>query len=208
MPPIRSWIVSPETPPPSRLPEEWLEAVLRLAKLGEIAEKTKLPEAEDVVRLLLTLYTLRDRDDIEPDDVLGDAEEDSKAATGDAVDWQEVRQRVRELLSYTHSVGVTAKALDVRNEHERRFCEARVLTDVRPVFATNVRETPDAFILMHKLRIAYHQGRTIRSIYIAMDADDIQSLRDVLDRATAKEDTLGTLAEKSDVPVLRTRSSG
>jgi hypothetical protein len=172
-----------------------------------VAEKIPtLPKHElrDLVRVLATLYTVRDREQADPAAFLTDIERAAKETRrdelGDKVDWTIARTRLGELLSNNHSLGVTAKAVDVLREHERVFCDARILTDVRPVFAADVHQTPDATVLIHELRIAYHESGDLKAIYVAMDSSDVRSLRDALERAVAKEATLEKL---SKVPMLR-----
>jgi len=165
----------------------------------------------DVVRLLAMLYRVRDREQVSPEEFLSEVERAAKETgradlTETSIDWHDVRQRVAELLSHTQSLGVTAKALDVLTEHERVFCDARVLTDIRPVFAPDVNQAPDALLLVHELRLSFHHGDEVEAIFIAMDSTDLRALRDVLERASKKEASLEALAGKTDVPVLKATS--
>lgn len=86
---------------------------------------------------------------------------------------------------------VVSKAFDLATEDERTFCHARILTDLRPVFGTRVEEGPKGMVVVHVLKIDYHAGSPAHhQFYLALDADGLQELRKVIDRAEAKARTL------------------
>jgi hypothetical protein len=181
-----------------------------------VAEKMEFSsgEAFELVRVLANMYTVRDRERVAPAEFLNEVERAAKETEKPELldppgGWAAARERIGELLSHTHSLGVTAKAHDVLQEHERLFCDARVLTDFRPVFAADIGQTPDALVLVHDLRISYHeQDGTLKTVFIAMDSDSVEELRQVLDRASSKEATLERLAAGTSVPVLKSKSHG
>lgn len=98
------------------------------------------------------------------------------------------------------SIGAKARAL--MQEHERTFCRARILTDIRPVFGPEVRESPKAVVVVHTLRISYHEGLELKDFYVALDSDDIETLRELLDRANSKAKSLESVTEAARVPTL------
>lgn len=112
----------------------------------------------------------------------------------------QLKERLQTLLDLP-AVTITAKASILLNEAERRFHDARVVTDVRPIFKDGVEDAPVAAIILHNLRIRYHHdvdGR-LDDIYVSLDVGDVQELRDVLDRASAKVKSLGTVLKESGV---------
>jgi hypothetical protein len=97
------------------------------------------------------------------------------------------RHRLLRVLSID-SLNVASKAGLLQNEFERDFCEARILTDVRPIFGEDVNTPPAAMIISHTLKISFHEGggRRVNEVYFCMGSRDIAQLRSVLDRAEAK----------------------
>lgn len=86
---------------------------------------------------------------------------------------------------------LVSKTYDLATEDERTFCDARILTDLRPVFGTQVEDGPQAMVVVHLLKLAYHQGSEHHNqFYVALDDDDLQTLKKLLDRAEAKAKTL------------------
>lgn len=88
-------------------------------------------------------------------------------------------------------LNVSAKAIDLQTEDERVFCDARILTDLRPVFGSDSAATPEGLTIVHILKLGYDQGgERHRDFYVALNADDLQTLRKVIDRAEAKAKSL------------------
>ena len=91
-----------------------------------------------------------------------------------------------------------AKAVLLQLEYERRYHEARILTDARPVFGADPSHPPKAAILTHNLRLAYHDSSNeIQEFYIAMDSIDLSEFIQVLMRAQEKERTLSAYFDAS-----------
>ncbi len=118
----------------------------------------------------------------------------------------EFRKHLEELLSLDESLGVTTRALGVMVEHEHVWQSGRILTDLRPVFGADATEAPKAAVLIHNLRIAYRDGAHIKEFFVALDTEDLDQLRRVLERAFDKEASLRQLAAKIALPCLRTKA--
>lgn len=111
------------------------------------------------------------------------------------------RNAVNSVLS-VKSLEVTTKANEVFIEHEHVFHEARIVTDIRPVFLNdesgNPRATEDA-VVIHMLKIEYGQDANTKSFYVALDSRDLVDLRNSVDRAIAKEDICKDSLEKAEI---------
>ncbi len=115
-------------------------------------------------------------------------------------DWNRFKEYLKRILSFEDSLGVAAKAMDVMREHEHTYCEARVLTDIRPVFKSNVEDRPAAGVIIHILRLRYHEGEATKEFFVALDSEDVVDLLRILRRAQAKENTLKGLLAESAIP--------
>jgi hypothetical protein len=93
------------------------------------------------------------------------------------------------------------KAMGVAADQDHIFLHARILTDIRPVF-NNKGDSVDAAVIVHNLRIHYGQDSDHRDFYVALDTNDIQSLREALDRADTKAKCLQGLLKTSGVSYL------
>jgi len=101
------------------------------------------------------------------------------------------------------TLSMISKARGIHTDHENTFCSARILTDMRPVFDVDVAEEPAGFVIAHMLKLGYHHGGAHKTIHIAMDKMDIDTMILVLERARAKADTLAkVIATKAGFTIL------
>jgi hypothetical protein len=93
--------------------------------------------------------------------------------------------------------GLISKIDDLRTESERVFCHARIVTDLRPVFGSDVEKGPMAVLVTHNLKIAYHgaSGSGDHEFYVSLDTGDLGELKDVILRAEAKARTLRPIVD-------------
>lgn len=148
-------------------------------------------EVERAFDSLCSLYQGRTYFEVEPNTFLSDLEGTLKQKPGWAsIDWAQFRKRLEKLFN-VEALSLSAKAIVLQLEYERRYHEARVLTDARPVFGADPSIPPKAAVLTHNLRLAYHDNSNeIREFYIALDSIDLSEFIKVLIRAQEKEQTL------------------
>jgi hypothetical protein len=103
--------------------------------------------------------------------------------------------RLAELLAADSFNILSLKAKELQLQAERLFCEARVLTDVRPVFGEKAGDPPTAMVVIHTLKIVFHEALTHKEFYLALDAEDIASLKKTLERAEDKARSLKALLD-------------
>lgn len=111
------------------------------------------------------------------------------------------KDRLVKLLN-VKGVGIAAKAVDLQTDDERTFCGVRILTDLRPVFGSNIADGPEGMVIVHLLKLGYHQTGIDRHVnfYVSLDSDDLKMLRKVIDRAEQKANALK--ATMSRLPYL------
>lgn len=152
----------------------------------------------EIVKALFSLYVVRAQSEVSLNRFAADimealqeidlppnirSEDDVAAKTRRAL------QRVLEI----EPLNLVSKAIGLQGEHARTFCDARVLTDLRPVFSSDPAASPVGMVITHTLKVEYHEGGDHREFFIALDADDIKTLSEVLARAGAKAASLDGL---------------
>jgi hypothetical protein len=174
----------------------------------KIAERITPPDKTTLNAILRTsffFYNLKEKAEVSAKE-LGEAVATSPIVANSSEFSEENRKRLQDrlvlLLSLDHSLGVTSKAVDVMTEHERTFCSARIISDIRPVFTDDPEEASGA-VVIHNLQIGYHQGGEHHECYFALDSDDISELKKVIDRAEKKTVALVSILRKSGVPYLK-----
>ena len=113
---------------------------------------------------------------------------------------------LRYLLDPNGSLAISAKASELRSEHQRVLCtgNCRVLTDLRPVFLEDVKQGPKAVFIQHILKLDYHDdsGRDAKEFFVALDEGDLRRLKSLIDRAIAKGNSLRGAAQIDGAVIL------
>jgi len=128
--------------------------------------------------------------------------EGMKPADGD---WSAFKTRAATLIDASGPVQITVKARDLIREHQHTFCRAntRVVTDMRPVFSAGELDVPAGVAIVHTLKLAYHlNGGEDKEFFVAMDADEIHHLMDLLLRAIDKETLLSKTVQKAGMNLI------
>ena len=116
------------------------------------------------------------------------------------------RERMIRLLSLGSVLGTTAKALDVMLQHERLYCRARVLTDLRPIFPFGSEGGPVGFVITHDLVIRYHGegegNQSHRTFHLSLSREDIDDLMGVLEQAKHKESSIKAALIANALPIM------
>lgn len=135
----------------------------------------------------------------------------SPAEIGDAVGASEdleLTDSLREILSERikdslelPSARIAARAAVAVTSYERTFYSARILTDLRPIFANDATDPPLAATVSHALRIDYAKTANPKSIYLTLDEDDLKTLEKQVQRALEKTQTLKSLLDSIGLPL-------
>jgi hypothetical protein len=119
-------------------------------------------------------------------------------------EWTKLRRFLLSALSCERSLGTAAKAGPVQTDHDHIFCEARILTDLRPIYHVEVSEDPTAATVIHMLKITHRDNYSHRyDTFFALDSNDLAALQQTIKRATQKEETLRNIMKDTGVVVLK-----
>ena len=103
--------------------------------------------------------------------------------------WEKLNGDIAAILS-SGGLVLLAKSLDLMQGNARVFTKARILTDVRPVFGDDVTRPPLDGVVIHTLKLSFYSNDNEEDFHMALDRGDLLKLREVIDRALAKETTL------------------
>jgi hypothetical protein len=183
--------------------EDW-----QLRRNGSTFSVEEVPDEdlETLIGTLRTLYQVRAYSDLPLQDFV-DQLVNAMATSGIAdlnvpiEERAEFVNRMLKLLSFD-SLSVPAKAYWLERDREHLFHEARILTDLRPVFSADPKAGPVGFAVLHTLKVVYHSGNEHKELYLAIDTGDIENVRSVLDRALNKGTSLDTLMNEKGIKKL------
>jgi len=113
----------------------------------------------------------------------------------------ESKQRLQELLNI-EPLRIASKAFTIFTDYQCTLFGSKVLTDVRYVFRANPEEEPYGAVIVHLLKLSYHESGGHKEFFVAMDDDDVATLQDVLKRATTKAASLRAKLDASNTRYL------
>lgn len=175
------------------------------AELPQIVGLTHA-EVEEILGTLFSLYRVRANADVTNEQFITDVcdfmlsvERGEHRLPQTAI--SAFSERLRKFLSID-DLTRAAKAMVLRYEHEHPLCRVRILTDARPLFAEDASKSPEAAVIFHLLKIAYHDPDQIREIFFALDETDLADLKNAITRAESKAGSLRKLLESAGVKVI------
>ncbi len=177
-----------------------------LAKAIAAELKTaSIEQPETAAAALVALHMTRARSDVPLADFVADliatlAQDEPEALSGERGD--RARQQLSRLLSF-EPLSTASKALGLLVDQERLFTDARILTDARPIYGIDPGAKPVGVVINQTLRITYLQDDKRVDFYIALDSEDISKLKQVLNRAEIKAESLKEVFQTSNIPIVR-----
>jgi hypothetical protein len=174
-----------------------------LSTVAEQVSALKREEAEDIVATLYSLYVYRADADTSLDGFVSELISAMRASGDGALivseqEENEFRQKIGRLLSVSRSA-VISKAEQLQSDYAKTFYDAKILTDIRPIFA-KPEEIPVGAVVTHTLKIEYHEDGEHKAVYLALDAADLQQMKKVLQRADSKVSSLRLLLKNAGLP--------
>jgi hypothetical protein len=156
---------------------------------------TKTSEAEHIVRLLITLYSLRRQRDLSVQELLdgltrGIRTADVKWTDVEISEWEELLPNLHDLLSMS-TIWTIVKALDLSYDYANLFQSAKILTDIRPIFSEDA-STIDGSVVSFTLRLYFDSLEGSKSLSIALNHKDVKKLQKNCERAIKKAETAKT----------------
>ena len=155
-----------------------------------------------IVESLTSLYRVRVRSERSvskvAQDITGATREFVKGLTA------QFEERISALLALDAFNVASVKASELRADREKIYCDARILTDIRPVFEEVVGTLPSAAIILHTLKIGFHDSNSAshKELFVALDSKDIADIKKVLERAEEKERSLRSVLDAAKLRLI------
>jgi hypothetical protein len=160
-----------------------------------------------IVVALLALYSVRAVSEAGTEEFVADVSRAMKrsrhpelALTNPDIE-SRFQERITRLLGLS-TLRTASKAVFLQHEHEHALCTARIFTDARPVYAEDPTSPPSAVVIMHMLKLVYHEGREVKEFHVALDKADLVTLKSLLNRAESKAASLRVVFDKEKIAVI------
>ena len=161
--------------------------------IAHVAGRVQTIPIDDIPRAIeaiLALYRVREFMEVGADEFLLDLVDSIPGI--DSEDAVRARGIFARLLGI-ESLRAFSKGLKLQREGERLYCEAKIFTDVRPVFSNDIAAPPRSAVITHTLKFSYHEGVVHNDFFVMLDGEDLEALRVVIERAQEKSATLRSM---------------
>jgi hypothetical protein len=188
----------------SRAPSSFVRTRELVAWIASEIKDISSAELGKLINTLTSLYRLRSRQhEVSIDKLANDVTVAARDIPGFKVgEGADLAGRLGALLALNSLNTIALKAGELQRESERRYCDSRVITDVRPVFGDSLDDSP-AMIIVHMLKLGYHDSTPgHKDIYVSLDAADIVELKRTLQRAEEKAQKLKGMLEEAKLPPI------
>jgi hypothetical protein len=163
-------------------------------------------EVEDIVQTLMSFSFLRDRVRVSTEEFVDDlveAAEEQELADPDIFDDKRdlFRDRLISLLD-SKALVTAARARAVLVDHEHDLCDVDLFTDIRPVFQSDEDTTASGAVIVHTLKLSYHQNNRIKEFYVTMDTQDLDRLSRLIERTKSKAEGLKAVVKVTNLSYI------
>jgi hypothetical protein len=180
-----------------------------IATVSERVPNVARNDVDDILRALYSLYVYRhDSEGSLPTFV-------SELTTAMGVSGKELALTEDEKARFQVTISkllnidalrIASKAEALRQDYPCTFYDAKIITDVRPVFA-EPEDRPVGAAITHTLKIIYHEGTEHKEFFVAMDATDLDKMKGLVHRAVTKATSLALLIKSANLTDLSKEKS-
>lgn len=165
-------------------------------------------DVDRIIDTLLSLYALQSSMSLETLDFVDtvsramDASGIEELVFGGDEERELFKSQLAPLLEID-SLSIATKANDLLYEDKHAVRgSTRVITDVRPVFRVDPEDDPAAALIVHTLKVSYHDGGRIEDFLVTLDTEQIKELTDALKRADLKAESIKRMLAGTKVPFI------
>jgi len=181
-----------------------IETADHMAKsLSEISSS----DLQDFLNTIYSLYGLKNAKGLPATEVatsIADTLASDKPQVFDSAKADLIKHRLTQILGIGRTLDLTAKSLDVMTEQSRTLLDARIVSDIRPVFECSPGSI-SAVMIIHNLNIHYLENGEHQEFFVALNTSDVRKLRATMERAEKKAETLQAFIAKSGIPYFEDR---
>lgn len=179
-------------------------AAEKAAKTQTISEE----DALDVIIIISLLVILTQDEGFSKDEVINlviEFVENDKILSKYSEDKiTNLRNRLVGLLNNAFPLVVAYKASKVFDDYERIFEDAKVVTDMRPLFDSDTGEDRkiQAISISHTIKINYKDLEGEKEFFVGLETDDLMSLLSEIITAIEKNNSIKSMLKNAQIPYV------
>jgi len=105
-------------------------------------------------------------------------------------------------LTNIQAIAASGRAASLLTDHAKVMLDARVLSDLRPVFSPTDPSDLRGAVLVHTLQITFRESARTSDFFVALDTADLTKLTETLVRAQAKAVRLNEFASTAKLMIF------
>lgn len=180
-----------------------------ISKISRIEQK----DLRDLLDLILEIFFIQYSEEQETsvEEFLKKLEEGIKDTKDDKIipadnEWEEYMSFWKSIFSMDKTIGLLAKANNIRKDYDYQYFDSKIYTEIRPIFSRHINtDLASTAILYHNLKIQYRQALFPEHFFISLNPEDLRDLKKVIDRALEKEKNLIKLFELKGLRLINKR---
>jgi hypothetical protein len=117
-----------------------------------------------------------------------------------------LKERVQAISGNNQVIRLIAKATDVVSDNKTNFQEARILSEIRPIF-TDSEHKPKAAVIVHNFKVVHYEDFQSKEFFFTLETKDLAYLQKVITRAIQKADQLQAMLVDANITYLQSESN-
>jgi hypothetical protein len=101
-------------------------------------------------------------------------------------------------------IALRTKALSLATDTPRLFTEAKIISDMRPVFGGEVSNSPIGASVVHNFRITFSEDEEEKQFFVLLDMKDLRALQELIARAITKDQSLKSFLKGAKLKIFET----
>lgn len=151
-----------------------------------ISQKLSVKNSESVVQAIISFGDLIKPIEINPDDLALNLASSFKELSPNGITDAEsevLKSNLKFLFEASNKLRIFFRAIDSAFENDNIFILGNINPDVRFVFNVEPKDENQYAFILHKLHIKYKQSSVNKDIFLTLDSEDLQSLKDSIEAA-------------------------
>ncbi|HEC37388.1 hypothetical protein LCGC14_0594760 [marine sediment metagenome] len=116
---------------------------------------------------------------------------------------EKVRELIEIVIKMDKNIGILSKSINLSTDNQNIFFDARILTNVRHLFYNDIEKFPNYVLIQHLFRLSYVKNATPKDMFFNLNYAQLLELKDIIDRAIIKENTIKKTYKEKEIITLR-----
>ncbi|MBD2388104.1 hypothetical protein [Cylindrospermum sp. FACHB-282] len=169
-------------------------------------EEIDINDLQEILRAIRSIYSLLTEENLKKSEIVegfSDAisNDDAFLSLSDE-ELSNFKHRLNKLLAIDGSITISSKARGLLQEYDHIFLKSRIVTDVRPIFKSEIKEGIAGALVVHTLKIEYQDASGLREFYVTLDSNDVQNLQSQISESLVESDVIQSMLNKANVLYL------